>query len=66
MTDKPKSPGRFYKLVREATPRVLNSRSCPNCRVEKPLERFRRVKRGKGWGFLCDTCDDARRRFLRT
>lgn len=53
--------GRIYKIARNNAPTLLGARTCPNCRREKDIARFAKVKRGKGWGWLCDTCRNARK-----
>lgn len=64
----PRQDGRLYKVVRRITPEILGVRTCsnPSCKQEKPLDRFRKVRRGKNrWGWLCDTCRAARKKALK-
>lgn len=62
--DAPK--GRFYKRVREQTPKILGKRVCPNCNTERDLKWFKRIRRGRGsFGWICDKCFADREMFRR-
>lgn len=54
--------GRFYKLVRDQTPKLLGKRICPNCRSERSLDQFKRIRRGSGaLAWICDWCFEQRK-----
>lgn len=55
---------RFARDVRAKTHEILGEKNCSYCFKPKPLNTLKKIKRGTGYGHICETCNANRNKAL--